>query len=116
MRNSSLVFSTDKGKLCPKCEQPIQDCQCTTNTQHFQGDGIVRIGRETKGRKGKGVTLISGLSGSEAEIKALAKRIKQLCGSGGAVKQGVIEIQGDHREQIKTFLEQQHLKVTLTGG
>lgn len=80
-------------------------------------DGVVRIGRETKGRKGKGVTLISGITLPEAELKILAKQLKTLCGSGGSIKQGIIELQGDHRTQVQAFLEK-HLKqpIKLAGG
>lgn len=80
-------------------------------------DGVVRIGRETKGRKGKGVTLVSGIALPEADLKALAKQLKSLCGAGGSIKDGVIEIQGDHREQVHAYLEQ-HLqqKIKLAGG
>jgi translation initiation factor 1 len=80
------------------------------------GDGIVRIRRETKGRKGAGVSLIEGVSLAEAELTALAKRLKQVCGSGGAIKNGLIEIQGDHREKLKAELEKQGFKVKLAGG
>ncbi len=80
------------------------------------GDGIVRIGRETKGRKGKGVSLITGLNLDPKELKALAKKLKQKCGSGGSVKNGVIEIQGDHRQQLMKELLNMGLKVKLAGG
>lgn len=79
-------------------------------------DGIVRIHRETKGRKGKGVTLIKGISLGDKELKALAKQMKQQCGTGGAVKEGVIEIQGDQREVLKAFLEKRQYTVKLAGG
>jgi len=77
---------------------------------------IIKIGRETKGRKGKGVTLISGLNLAEDELKKIAKQLKTLCGSGGTIKNGVIEIQGDHRETVKTHLEKQFKQVKLAGG
>lgn len=115
MNNSRKVYSTDLGKLCPDCEQAIQACICS-KTIHYQGDGIIRLSRETKGRKGNGVTLISGVTGGEDDIKALAKTLKQKCNCGGSVKNGVIEIQGDQRAVIKTFLEAQHYTVKLAGG
>ena len=70
-------------------------------------DPPIRISRESKGRKGKGVTLVSGLELDLAELKALAKKLKALCGSGGTVKDGIIEIQGDHRDQVKQELDKQ---------
>lgn len=104
---SRLVYSTETGRIKPPKE----------NTSKVpQGDGIVRIRRETKGRKGKGVTTISGIQKTEAELKELAKQLKQLCGSGGSVKDGTIEIQGDHRDQAKGFLEKQGFTVKLAGG
>lgn len=81
-----------------------------------QQDGIVRLRRETKGRKGKGVTTISGLPLTEAELKAMTQTLKKRCGSGGALKSGTIEIQGDHRDTLKTELEQQGYTVKLAGG
>lgn len=80
------------------------------------GDGVVRIGRETKGRKGKGVTLITGVPLAEEELKALASRLKQLCGTGGTVREGVIEIQGDQRDRLVQWFEQQGYKVKRAGG
>jgi translation initiation factor 1 len=117
MRDSKKVYSTDLGKLCPECENPIKDCACS-KLKFFEGDkdGIVRISRETKGRSGKGVTLITGLKGTEEEIKTTAKLLKQKCNCGGTVKNGVIEIQGDQRAVIKEFLENLNYSVKLAGG
>jgi translation initiation factor 1 len=103
---SRLVYSTDKGRIKTETKQPDLP----------QGDGIVRIRRETSGRKGKGVTTIDGLAMDSGELKATAKHLKQLCGTGGAVKNGIIEIQGDHREKIKSALEAQGHTVKLAGG
>lgn len=104
--NSRLVYSTDKGRIehgqAPKTPPA--------------GDGIVRIRRETSGRKGKGVTTISGLGLDEKALNALAKQLKQLCGTGGTVKDFVIEIQGDHRDKLKQALEKQGHTVKLAGG
>ena len=105
-KNSRLVYSTDRGR--------IQQNEPTA--ERLKGDGIVRINRETKGRKGKGVCLITGLDLPDAELKKLAKRLKQLCGTGGAVKDGVIEIQGDARDKLKAELEKQGHSVKLAGG
>jgi len=102
----NLVYSTDGGKIDqPKAKKIAPE-----------GDGIIRLHRETKGRKGKGVTLIKGLQLDEKELKALAKDIKKRTGTGGAVKDFVIEIQGEQRELIKTLLEKQGYTVKLAGS
>lgn len=79
-------------------------------------DGIVRIGRETKGRKGKGVTLVYGVPLNGEELKQLAKELKQKCGSGGTLKDNVIEIQGDHRQVLQAELAKRGWTVKLAGG
>lgn len=79
-------------------------------------DGVIRIHRETKGRGGKGVSIVTGLPLAEASLKELAKQLKQHCGTGGTVKDATIEIQGDQRERIKLFLEKLGYKVKLAGG
>lgn len=104
--NSRLVYSTEHGKIKP--QKPAATPP--------RGDGIVRLRRETKGRKGKGVTLVDGVPLAEPELKALGKQLKQRCGSGGSVKNGIIEVQGDHRAAIKEYLEAQGYKVKLAGG
>lgn len=114
-----LVYSTEHGALCPDCRQPAAECRCAELAEQArlaELDGIVRIRRETSGRKGKGVTTISGVPLPEAELKTLAKRLKKVCGTGGAVKGGVIEIQGDHRERLKAELETHGYTVKLAGG
>ncbi|MGJ7462368.1 translation initiation factor Sui1 [Halomonas sp. MA07-2] len=114
-----LVYSTEHGELCPACREPVADCRCAEEAEHSrlaELDGIVRLRRETSGRKGKGVTTVSGVPLPEAELKALAKRLKKVCGTGGAVKEGVIEIQGDHRERLKAELENLGHTVKLAGG
>ncbi|RUO21425.1 stress response translation initiation inhibitor YciH [Aliidiomarina haloalkalitolerans] len=103
---STLVYSTDAGRIEPEKE----------NQQPPKGDGIVRIQRETKGRKGKGVTVIRGLELDPEALKTLAKALKQRCGVGGSVKEFTIEIQGDQRDACKAYLEQQGFKVKLAGG
>jgi translation initiation factor 1 len=92
--------------MCPACGQPLDRCECGRNSALPKGDGIVRISRETKGRKGKTVTLISGISLNTSELKLLARDLKITCGSGGTVKDGIIEIQGDHRDLLKRELTQ----------
>lgn len=106
MSNNNLVYSTGLGRI----DQPKP-----TQTR-AKGDGIARIRRETKGRKGKGVTTISGLDMDDSELKALCSVLKKSCGTGGAIKQGVIEIQGDNRDKIKFMLEKRGLTVKLAGG
>ena len=104
-KTSHLVYTTDAGRI----KKP-------TTQKSVKTDGIVRIRRETKGRKGKGVTIVSGINLAEAELKTLAKLLKQTCSTGGTVKDGVIEIQGDHRQILKTELEKHGHQVKLAGG
>ena len=113
-----LVYSTDQGRLCPECKQPVDHCRCKQAAKQAvpAGDGIVRIQRETKGRKGKGVTLVSGVPLPEAELKQLARELKQRCSTGGSVKNGVIEIQGDQRDVLQQALRAKGFQVKLSGG
>lgn len=104
--NSRLVWSSETGRI--KEPKPV--------VERSKGDGIVRIQRQTSGRKGKGVCLITGVDGDDAELARLAAELKKKCGCGGSVKEGVIEIQGDKRELIKTLLEARGMKVKLAGG
>ncbi|GAB2786039.1 translation initiation factor Sui1 [Halomonas shantousis] len=116
---SGLVYSTEHGETCPECRRPVADCTCAeqAEAERLAGlDGIVRIRRETSGRKGKGVTTVSGVPLAENELKALAKALKKRCGTGGAVKDGIIEIQGDHRQVLKSELETRGYTVRLAGG
>ncbi|CAH0990824.1 putative protein YciH [Sinobacterium norvegicum] len=114
-KNSRLVFSTDSGKHCPKCEFSIDNCQCKNNTV-ADSDGIVRISRETKGRKGKGVSIISGIALNDDGLKKIAKKLKQQCGCGGSVKNFAIEMQTDQRDKLKAALEKDGYKVKLAGS
>jgi translation initiation factor 1 len=100
-----LVYSTEFGTMCPGCSKPIAECVCRHNQSVPVGDGIVRVGFETKGRKGKGVTVISGLMMTTDELKDLAREFKTRCGTGGTVKEGTIEIQGDHRDRLIAELQ-----------
>lgn len=106
MKHSRLVYSTETGRV--KADQ--------TAPSRPSGDGIVRICRATGGRRGKGVSVITGLELAGPELKTLVKSLKQHCGAGGAVKDGAIEIQGDNREKLKAFLEQRGFTVKLAGG
>jgi len=112
---SGLVYSTDAGRMCPTCRQPIAACVCNRAAPPA-GDGIVRVSRETKGRAGKGVTLVKGLALDDAALAALGKQLKAACGSGGTVKDGVIEIQGDHVERVIDRLKQDGWAVKRAGG
>ncbi len=113
----SLVYSTESGKICPNCEKPEDDCICSElQKSRVVGDGTVRVSRETKGRKGKGVSLITGLPLNELELKFLAKKLKQRCGVGGSVKNGVIEIQGDVRDTLVAELQKEGYKAKKVGG
>jgi len=113
---SGLVYSTEHGRTCPHCARPVTQCGCGQKKSPAKGDGIVRISRETKGRKGSGVTLITGLPLAETELNALAKQLKQRCGSGGTVKNGVIEVQGDHRDVVLTELIRLGFQTKKAGG
>lgn len=116
-QSSRAVYSTDGGRLCPDCNKPVANCQCKSlRQQQVKGDGIVRVARETKGRAGKGVTLIKGLALTETELKATASTMKQLCGTGGTVKDGIIEIQGDQRDRLLAWLLANGYKAKLAGG
>lgn len=118
MRKNSdggLVFSTEQGRMCPDCREPLAECRCS-EAQAPTGDGVVRVSRETKGRKGKGVTLITGIPLAGSELKAYAKLLKARCGTGGTVKDGVIEIQGDQRDTLVPLLKEKGWTVKRAGG
>ncbi|AMO49689.1 translation initiation factor 1 (eIF-1/SUI1) [Kosakonia oryzendophytica] len=104
--NSRLVYSTETGRIDEPKTQPARP----------KGDGIVRIQRQTSGRKGKGVCLITGIDEDDESLVKLAAELKKKCGCGGAVKDGVIEIQGDKRDLLKSLLEAKGMKVKLAGG
>jgi translation initiation factor 1 len=115
-KGSGSVYSTAFGKMCPDCNTPTAQCTCREKQSHPESDGIVRLRRETKGRKGKGVTVITGLPLDTEALKKIAKALKQKCGSGGSVKNGVIEIQGDHRDVLERELGLLSYKVKRAGG
>ncbi len=117
--SGGLVYSTDSGRMCPTCRQATADCRCRAllaAAARPAGDGIVRVSRETKGRAGKGVTLVKGLPLDDAALVALGKQIKAACGSGGTVKDGVIEVQGDHCDRVILLLQGQGYTVKRAGG
>jgi translation initiation factor 1 len=110
------VYSTDLGRICPQCEKPVDLCICKNRKVVLpQGDGIVRIQRETKGHKGKTVTLVTGLPDSK-DLSTLLGSLKRLCGSGGTVKDGVMVIQGDHRQVILSELKKLGYNAKIAGG
>jgi len=109
MSDSNLVYSTESGRINQPKETPELDVKL------FK-DGFIRIEKQTKGRKGKGVMLVVGIDPTAHDLKKLAKQLKSKMGQGGAVKEGVIEIQGDDREKLKGLLEQQGFKVKIAGG
>ena len=118
------------GRTCPACARPKSACECRPAASRAHGkarpsapsapsapaDGIVRVSRQTKGRQGKGVTLVTGLRLPPGELAALGKRLKQRCGAGGTVRDGAIEIQGDHRDVVVAELEAAGLAVKRAGG
>ena len=115
--SSRLVYSSESGRICPKCNKPVAGCVCRKQkTFTPPRDGVVRVGRETKGRKGKGMTLITGVPLPPEELKKLAKELKQKCGTGGTLKDNVIEIQGDHRDHLIELLQAKGWTVKRSGG
>ena len=121
MNNTRLVYSTESGRICPACGHPTTKCTCkkkkTAKKQSiYPNDRIVRIRREVKGRKGKTVTAVFGVPLDDKKIHKFAKTLKRLCGTGGTVKDGIILIQGDHRETLLKKIKQQGYTVKLASG
>lgn len=111
-----LVYSTDSGRMCPACRRPLATCVCGQRAAAPAGDGIARVSRESKGRGGKTVTLVRGLALDAAAIAALGKRLRTACGTGGTVKDGVLEVQGDHAERVMEILKAEGFTVKRAGG
>ncbi|CAM3525185.1 translation initiation factor Sui1 [Paracidovorax anthurii] len=113
-----LVYSTDSGRMCPACRKPAAQCACAALRASAvpAGDGTVRVSRETKGRGGKAVTVVKGAALPAAELAQLGKQLKAACGSGGTVKDGVIEVQGDHVERVVQALQSLGHKAKRAGG
>jgi translation initiation factor 1 len=114
----SIVYSTGRGRMCAGCRRPIAECVCTDG----QGKpararaNVVRVSRQTQGRAGKAVTLISGLALAPGELQSLASELKRRCGSGGTIKDGVIEIQGEHRDSVLAELTRRGIAAKRAGG
>ena len=111
-----IVYSTDHGRMCPACGKPSAQCICRSDKPRNSNAAPVRVGRETKGRKGKGVSVITGLALNATQLEALCTQLKKRCGSGGTVRDGVIEIQGDHRDTLVAELAKQGIVAKRSGG
>jgi translation initiation factor 1 len=114
--SAGLVYSTVSGRMCPDCRRSVAQCSCRTTSARPASDGIVRVSRQTKGRAGKGVTLVAGVALDDVALVVLGKQLKTSCGSGGTVKDGVIEVQGDHVDRVIGLLQAQGYKVKRAGG
>jgi len=112
---SGLVYSTDSGRMCPACRQPLADCRCG-QAPVVRGDGIVRVSRESQGRGGKVVTVVRGVALDASALASLGKRLRTACGSGGTAKDGVLELQGDHVDRVMQWLADEGWKVKRSGG
>ena len=122
-----LVYSSEQGRICPACGRTESRCQCRGKGARARikardeaeaasaSDGIVRVGRSTKGRRGKVVSTITGVPVDAGELASLAVELKRRCGTGGALKDGIIEIQGDHRDTLVEELEKRGFKVKRVG-
>jgi translation initiation factor 1 len=114
--NSRIVYSTAPPSLCPNCRRPVRECVCPKGAPGAARPAQVRVGRATQGRAGKGVTVVTGLPLALAELEALAQQLKKRCGSGGTVRAGIIEIQGDHRDTIVAELVKLGWPAKRSGG
>ena len=116
--SGGLVYSTDAGRMCPTCRRPMASCRCDASSARAMpaGDGVARIRREVGGRGGKTMTVVTGLALDPVALAALSKRLKSACGTGGTVKSGVLEFQGDHREQLVALLAGEGFRSKLAGG
>jgi translation initiation factor 1 len=125
MHPSRVVYDTERGRTdrCSYCRRRLEACVCPNRPtaepsvrRRTGADGVVRISRDRKGRRGKTVTVVSGLPSGEAALAEIATSLKRLCGSGGTVSEGNVEIQGDHRERIAARLTELGYRVKLAGG
>jgi len=113
--DAPVVYSSEFGRMCPGCGKPVKECACRKSSAPA-GDGVVRIRRESKGRGGKTVMVITGLPLDAAALTTLAGELKRRCGCGGTAKDGVIEIQGDHGELLLAELAKRGYKAKRAGG
>ncbi len=113
---AKIVYSTGIGTLCPNCRRAVRECVCPKGAPGAAKPAIVRVGRETKGRAGRGVTTVSGLPLAQAELVELSAKLKRRCGSGGTLRDGVIEIQGEHRDAIVAELLKLGWQAKKSGG
>jgi translation initiation factor 1 len=114
-KSGGLVYSTDSGRMCPVCRQPVASCACKAQPIP-KTDGVVRVSLQTKGRGGKSVTLVKGLPLDAAALALMGKQLRSACGSGGTVKDGVVEVQGDHVASVMAALQKQGYNVKRAGG
>lgn len=113
---SGFSMVPDWSKSAPGCGLPPKKNKPAKQKTAPKGDGIVRVGRETKGRKGAGITVITGIPSHPEGLEKLAKQFKHLCGSGGTVRNGAIEIQGEHRDRLVDELRKLGYTVRRSGG
>ena len=112
-----LVYSTGSGRMCPACRKAVDECICARLASlSLRGDGNVRVSRDSKGRGGKVVTVVRGLALDPAALVLLGKEMRAACGSGGTVKDGVLEIQGDHVARVLDLLIKKGWKARQAGG
>jgi translation initiation factor 1 len=103
--DSRSVYQTGRGRVCPKCGWPADDCRCSTSGEEAVPSRIACVLRiEKKGRGGKTVTVVAGLPRNAAFLSALASELKRACGTGGSAQEDTVEVQGDHRERLRPLL------------
>ena len=112
----SLVYSTETGRTCPECRMALAQCACKAKARSAPaGDGVVKVSRQTKGRGGKAVTLVTGLTLDADALAVLGKQLRTACGCGGTVKDGVIEVQGEHCDKVMEALGKQGYQPKRVG-
>ena len=114
----NIVYQTGVGRFCPGCRRPLAQCACkdARGKPARPGTGAVRVARATQGRGGKVVSVIAGLPLGDAELAALAAELKKRCGTGGTVREGLIEIQGEHRDTLVAELLKRGYQARRAGG